>query len=392
MDTKQLESQLGEILTQIKESKAAAVAQEQKYGTMLSETKTQLEALQKQADAIDSKLAERSAAGKPEATFEEELKENSRVQNFVRKETNKATFELNAKQVRQLFERKTTITSDAVGRMTTGVLQIDRIGGIVEEARETLTVRNLLTARPTTMQVIDFVKVNSPLVSASPQVEASAKLENAVTFTTDSERVRTLATWIPATKQILDDFSELMGFLMSSLPYYVNLEEETQLLSGSGLQEDLNGLITQATAFDTNLLSGVLGWTKLDIVGRVINQITTAKEVQPSFIVLHPNDWWDIRLTKDGDGRYIFPLNGPVDLFGLRAVVTTNIAADTFLVGSGSPIASEIRDREGMTVELSREHSDYFTKNMVAIRAEKRLALVVKRPASYITGTFTTSP
>jgi hypothetical protein len=29
---------------------------------------------------------------------------------------------------------------------------------------------------------------------------------------------------------------------------------------------------------------------------------------------------------------------------------------------------------------------------MVAIRAEKRLALVVYRPASYIKGTFTTSP
>jgi hypothetical protein len=45
-----------------------------------------------------------------------------------------------------------------------------------------------------------------------------------------------------------------------------------------------------------------------------------------------------------------------------------------------------------MQVDISQEHSDFFIKNLVAIRAEKRLALVVKRPASFITGNFSTSP
>jgi HK97 family phage major capsid protein len=68
------------------------------------------------------------------------------------------------------------------------------------------------------------------------------------------------------------------------------------------------------------------------------------------------------------------------------------IAPGSFLVGSGSPVAAEIRDRMEMTVEISTEHSDYFTRNLVAIRAEKRLALITKRPNSFVTGTFTTSP
>ena len=64
------------------------------------------------------------------------------------------------------------------------------------------------------------------------------------------------------------------------------------------------------------------------------------------------------------------------DLFGLTPIVTTSIASGTFLVGSGSAVASEIRDRMGMTVEISTQRSDYFTRNMIAIRAEKRAALV----------------
>ena len=292
-------------------------------------------------------------------------------------------------------DRKTTITSSAVGVATTGVLQIDRIPGITLEARQTLTVRDLLSARPTTMQVVDFVKVNTPMANASPQVEGSAKAENAVTFSSVSEKVRTIATWIPASKQILDDFTELMGFINSTLPYYVNLAEELQLLSGDNTGENLHGLITQAAAFSTGLLSSSKGWNKIDIVGRAIQQITAAKELDPTFVVLHPNDWWEMRLTKDGFGRYILgdpQTNVRPSLFGLDVVYTTSIANGTFLVGSGNPIASEIRDRMEMQVEISTEHQDFFTKNLVAVRGEKRVVLVVKRPNSYITGSFTTSP
>jgi HK97 family phage major capsid protein len=304
--------------------------------------------------------------------------------------------QLEEKHVRQLFERKTTIDSAAVGAATSGVIPIERTPGIVPEARQGLSIRGVLSSRPTQMQVIDFVKVNAKPAIASPQTESSAKAENAVTFTTDSERVETIATWIPASRQILDDMPELMGYLQSALPYYVDLEEELQLLAGSGTTPNLNGLITQATAYNTALTPAAGGWNRIDIVGRVIQQITTAKELQPTFVVLNPVDWWSIRLTKDSQGRYILgdPM-GPVSqqqIFGLTPVVTTSIASGTFLVGSGSPIAAEIRDRMGMSVEISTQHSDYFTKNLVAIRAEKRLALICYRPASFITGTFTTSP
>ena len=45
-----------------------------------------------------------------------------------------------------------------------------------------------------------------------------------------------------------------------------------------------------------------------------------------------------------------------------------------------------------LMVEISTEHASFFVQNLIAIRAEKRLALVVRRPASYVAGTFTTSP
>ena len=43
------------------------------------------------------------------------------------------------------FDLKTTISSDAVGRMTSGVLPIERMPGITEEARQQLQFLDRLT-------------------------------------------------------------------------------------------------------------------------------------------------------------------------------------------------------------------------------------------------------
>ena len=289
-----------------------------------------------------------------------------------------------------------TDTLNPVGVSTSGVLQIDRIPGITPEARQVLKVRNVLSARPTTMQVVDYIRVSSPMTIASPVPEASVKPENSLGFTSQSEKVRLLATWIPATRQVLDDFVELLSFIQSTLPFYVDLEEELQLLAGDNTGENLHGLLSQAAAFQTGLLpAAAKGWNKIDVIATAIKQINAAKEIDPTFAVMNTNDWWDIALTKDNFGRYL--LGEPSSLatpriFGLDVVPTTSIAQGTFLVGSGSPVAAEIRDRQEMQVEISTEHSDYFVRNLVAVRAEKRLALITKRANSFVTGTFTTSP
>lgn len=369
--------------------------QQKEAGSLSTELKTQIENLQKQVDAIDSKMAESIKAGTPEESVREHLEKNEDLTRFMKSRSGSFVLDLNEKHCRQL-ERKTAITSALVGSATSGVLQIDRDSGIVTEARQVLRVRDILSARPTVLPQIDFVKVNTPMQAASPQVESSPKVENAVTFTVGNAYVRTIATWIPASKQVLEDFGELMNFLETSLQYYVNKEEELQLLSGDNTGQNLNGLITQAQDFDTTLLSGTSGWNRLDIIGNAVNQIEADCELDPSFIIMHPNDWWAIRLTKDSYGRYVLgdpqaPMANP-NLFGLQVVRTSNITKGSFLVGSGSPVAAEIRDRMGMTVEISTQHANYFTENMVAIRAEKRLALVVKRPASFVEGSFTSSP
>ena len=68
--------------------------------------------------------------------------------------------------------------------------------------------------------------------------------------------------------------------------------------------------------------------------------------------------------------------------WGLPVAVTGAITENTCLVGAFRTM-SQIFRRGGLTVEASNSHSDFFQKNLTAIRAEERLALAVYRPAAF---------
>ncbi len=364
-----------------------------------------LTAMQRQLDAIDVGRGGRLGGGAETKSLYDLFNEDDGMKRLLSDKKGRAVINLKGADA-LLLQRKTNITEIAAGSQTTGVLPIGRLPGITNEARQTLTVRDALTASPTSFQIVDFVKVNQPMAIASPVAEASTMAENAVTFTTVSERVKTIATWQPASRQILDDMDGLVTFIRTSLAYYLDLAEELQLISGDSVGESLHGLVPQATAFDTSLLSAAAGWNKIDVLGHVIQQITGSKELMPTFVVLHPTDWWSMRLQKDGFGRFLlgnpqdngimttdgFVMNPTQNLFGLTVIPTTSIALGTFLVGSGSPVATEIMDRLETQIDISTEHASFFIQGLIAVRAEKRLALITRRPGSFVTGTFTTSP
>ena len=60
---------------------------------------------------------------------------------------------------------------------------------------------------------------------------------------------------------------------------------------------------------------------------------------------------------------------------------------DQFLVGDFERAAT-LYDRHAPRIEVSTEHADFFTRNLVAIRAEERLALVTKNSDAMVYGAF----
>lgn len=290
------------------------------------------------------------------------------------------------------LELKTTITSSTLGSSTPGILIPERAPGVYYQGMRRTRVRDLLPRRPTQNNAIEWVKVNAFTNNASPQVEGSAKDESALTFLIDSALVKTLAHWIPATRQALDDADFLQNAINTELLYGLALEEDEQILSGDGTGQNLSGLITEATAYNTGL--NVSGDTRIDKLNHALLQLELLHR-EPSGIVLNPTDWRAITLIKDetggaNTGSYI--MGSPAStantvLWGVPVALTTAMTAGTFLVGDFM-FGATVWDRMQARIDISNEHSDFFTKNLVAIRAEERLALAVYRSDYFVYGSF----
>ena len=137
-------------------------------------------ALQKQVDAIDINLARKfSNDESQESSFVEKLKSMDNAQRVVRDKRGPVVLSFNSK------EHPTIQNNDHIRRSRhpdDRRVANRRAQGIVAEARQNLKVRDLLTASPTTMQVVDFVKVSQPMTIGSPAPEASTKFENQLNF------------------------------------------------------------------------------------------------------------------------------------------------------------------------------------------------------------------
>jgi HK97 family phage major capsid protein len=74
------------------------------------------------------------------------------------------------------------------------------------------------------------------------------------------------------------------------------------------------------------------------------------------------------------------------NLWGLPVVVTTSATVGTAVVGAFNTCAEVFR-KGGITVEATNSNENDFLTNLIAIRAEERLALAVYRPAGFSTVT-----
>jgi HK97 family phage major capsid protein len=269
-----------------------------------------------------------------------------------------------------------------------GLVDVQRNPGILMPGLRRLTIRDLLAQGRISSNSLEYVRENVFTNSAAPVAEGTLKPESNLTFTKETANVKTIAHWIQASRQIMDDAPMLESYVNDRLMYGLKLVEEGQLLNGSGTGDNLSGLNTVATVYDTTL--NATGDTKADQIAHAIFQ-TSESEFEASGIILNPRDWHSIALLKDGEGRYIF--GGPAAfaarvMWGMPVVATKAQAQGTFTVG-GFDLASQIWDRMDATVEISREDRDNFVKNMLTILCEERLALAHYRTSAIIKGTFT---
>jgi len=271
---------------------------------------------------------------------------------------------------------------------------VDGSTKIITNPNQRLTVRDLLAPGDTESNAVAYLREMLFTNAAAPVAENTTKPYSEITFEEVLSGVKTIAHLMKVAKQTLDDLPQLRSIINGRLLNGLKRVEDTQLLFGSGVGNNLHGIYTQATAF-ANPSTKTTPSNSLDVMRLAMLQVTLA-ELSATGHVMHDIDWTDIELIKDANTKgYLFsnPF-GTLEarLWGLP-VAQTNQAGmlDNFLTGSFAD-AAQIFDREDANVVVSTENADDFEKNMVSIRAEERLALAVYRPQAFVKGSLTVGP
>jgi HK97 family phage major capsid protein len=234
----------------------------------------------------------------------------------------------------------------------------------------------------TTSNLLEYYVETTYTSAAAERAETAAAGESTLDFTLTQDPVQEISTFIPVTRWSLNDVAGLQSYVSGRLRHMLDQRRSLQLIAGDGSSPNISGVLdrsglqTQAKGADP----------VMDAIFKAMTKVSVTGDATPDAIVLHPNDWQDVRLTRTIDGVYILgnpgdPLGGRT-LWGLPVSATTSITENTGLVGAFRSMA-QLFNREGVTVELSTEHSDYFIKRQVALLIYQRLGLAVYRPAAF---------
>lgn len=279
----------------------------------------------------------------------------------------------------------TTATTNAAGSVG-AASERTRMSGIIELPQRRLTVRDLLSQGRIDNSAVEYIRETGFNNNAAPVAEGAAKPSSDIQLQMVATSAKVIAHWMKASKQALSDVSQLRSLIDNRLLFGLALKEDQQFLHGDGVGQNILGIVPQSTAYAPPVGIPTAGLTVIDTLRIAVLQAVLA-EYPATGHVLNPIDWAAIELQKDEIGRHIIgqPQGGaPASLWRLPVVETTAIAQGKFLTGAFQ-MGAEVLDLWDSRIEVGFENDD-FTKNLVTILAEERVALAVYRPQAFVYG------
>ena len=220
--------------------------------------------------------------------------------------------------------------------------------------------------------VFDELEGNAKMVEetgAAPQVHWKDP-------TWKQDKIGKVASFFGISEDMMDDLSWVIGEINDAAQYDLKLQEETQLLSGNGSENNLTGLFNrEIQTMNKDELSDA------DRLSKAALQITTTTNFQADAYVLNPLDFWKLTIAKDANGNYLNLTDG-AKLWNIPTVATAAITEGTALVGAFK--SAKVLRKGGLVVKMTDSDTDDFLHFKQKCRVSERLGLQVKYPKAFV--------
>lgn len=221
----------------------------------------------------------------------------------------------------------------------------------------------------------------------------SPAAESVLGYETKTATMQNLSAFIKASNNSLDDIAWLISEIQTELVTMLMLKVDAALLTGTVAANGFDGVLTKATAFSAggDTLGTGITPNKFDALVYAITQVQTA-HFNPNYIILHPADVRDLKLTRDDRGAYMLPptmaVGNNVAVDGIRIISNTGMTKGSYLVGDFSKAKFWIR--KGLDIRVWEQNATDAEDQLKTITAYMRGTLVIKDAdtAAFVTDTF----
>ena len=132
---------------------------------------------------------------------------------------------------------KGTMLETTVGGPGGGLVPPQYEPGVVSKLFEPLGVRDVFGQSTTTASQVRYVVEGTALSGAAGVGEAGTKPESTINMAEIVEPIKKIATTLPISDEMLEDAPSIQSYLNGRLTLFVSIEEERQLLRGTGTNE-----------------------------------------------------------------------------------------------------------------------------------------------------------
>jgi len=401
MDIKDLELQVKEIGEKTQKVLDKAEGQKDENSQMNEDTKSELKALvlkeheaneslvehvktlQEQCDNLDVEFQERKdSTPVPSESFKDllmGLEGKDEYKSFLGSDRKPFSMDLKADM----------LTST---HYTGAVIEPDRIlNSPVFTPERMIRMRDLIPGGSMSGGSISYPQEGTVVDNTATVGEGAGKPQNEFPVAQIESSAKKIAAYVRISDEALTDVPFMASYLSRRLIDKLKNVEDSQILYGSGVGVNLDGIFTQATTFAGN----VLNQPKFDVLRKAIGE-AAASEFVVNAILLNPADAVLLDIAKSAtDGHYLLPpfvtsVNGRMFIGGVPIIESTFVTADDFIVGNFN-LGAQLFDRLGANVRFFEQDGTNVTTNKITIRVEERLALAVYHTGAFIASDFTTA-
>jgi len=330
------------------------------------ELKNNLEAVAKQADALDIKMQENKV--------NVENKSNDPLKEMITK---------NYDAIKDV-KKGNTVEVKAVGDMTlsaslTGDQPRDYNFDVVIHPSQKVNVADLVNHISISGGTYTFVREGTVEGSIATQTEGSAKSQIDTEYSMIDVSTDFLAGYAIYSKKMRNN----LPFLETALPQTLRREYWK----------------AENAQFNTTLAAGATASTQIitgqNKVEMLLAEVATleAGDYSPNAIVVPTADFYDILVTEKSTGAgYGLPgvvtyAGGQLAINGIPVVKANWLTANKYFVADWSRVRKVTT--QGLGLQFSEESGDNFVKNNITARIEAQIALAIEQPLAVIYGDFT---